>query len=280
VLRYWIFILSALFLLIVPTVQSAPDGYRLHRDLTYSIRGNLSLKADVYMPAKPGRYPGIITLHSGSWSRGSKARMSPLAALLSENGFVVMNINYRLAPKYKFPAALIDARSALAWFRSNAYRFGLDKNRIAIYGYSAGAHLALMLALSTEGTGPGLYGRVQAVIAGAAPSDLTKLPDSPTLRKLIGSSRAESIELYKRASPTFHVSRDDPPTLLYHGRFDWVIPVYQSRRLFQLLKESGVTVELRELNTGHGTTYFNRTTVLEHVLPFLKRILYRRNLRK
>ena len=206
------------------------------------------LLADVHVPAGPGPFPVVVTLHSGSWQRGSRGRMSDVAHGLQDAGFVAVNVEYRLAPEHPFPAQLEDARAAVRWARAEAARFRGDPRFVAAYGYSAGGHLALLLATDQA---PDLAARVQAVVAGAAPSDLALLPEVPTLRRVFGAGRDEAPEVFRAASPVHHVSADDPPALLLHGADDWVVSPEHSRRMAARLRAAGVPTEYLELPLGH-----------------------------
>ncbi|MEQ9363045.1 MAG: alpha/beta hydrolase, partial [Leptospirales bacterium] len=190
--------------------------------------------------------------------------------------FVAVNIEYSLAPRYRYPAQLNDCKAAVLWIRENAATLNVDPERIGAFGYSAGAHLALLLA--TTGGSAGDPARIQAVVAGAPPANLAALPGPAdrTLRRLLGADREEAPELYRQASPIFHVSADDPPAFLYHGRYDWVVPIQQSRDLAERLRAFGVAVEMLESDSGHLTSapFREETPVgLQAAIAFLQRHL-------
>src|SRR5206468_4942909 len=129
------------------------------------------------------------------------------------------NVDYRLAPQFHYPTQLDDVRAAFGWLHAHASSLGVDPQRIAVMGYSAGAHLALLLGLVDPSDGV----RPRAVVAGAAPSDLTAYPNSPVIAALIGGSGVDLPDAYADASPISHVSPGDPPVLLYHGRLDAMV---------------------------------------------------------
>jgi acetyl esterase/lipase len=221
---------------------------------------------DVYRPSGPGPWPAVMLIHGGSWRSGSRAVMARFARRFASAGYVVYNIDYRLAPTYRYQAQLGDVRAAFGWLREHAGSLAVDTDRIAVMGYSAGAHLALLLALADAGDGP----RPSAVVAGAGPSDLTVYPDSPILSDLLGGTLAEVPDAYADASPINHVSADDPPVLLYHGSLDWTVDVEQSRRLLAKLHSVGVPAELLEEPwSGHATAYLLDGDAFRAAIGFL-----------
>jgi acetyl esterase/lipase len=221
---------------------------------------------DLYRPTGGGRHPAVVLIHPGSWQRGSRSEMERFARRFADAGYVVFNVDYRLAPEHRYPAQRDDVRAAFRWLHAHARSMSVDPDRIAVMGYSAGAHLALLLGLSDAHGAP----RPRAVIAGGAPSDLTAYPDNPVLAKLIGGSGDELPDLYADASPISHVSADDPPVLLYHGALDWMVDVEQSRRLLAKLRAAGVTAELLEEPwSGHGTAFLLDDDAFRAALDFL-----------
>jgi acetyl esterase/lipase len=221
---------------------------------------------DLYRPNGPGPAPAVLLVHGGSWQRGSRADMARYARRFAAAGYAVYNIDYRLAPEHRYPAQLDDVRAAYAYLRKHARSLAIDPKRIAVMGYSAGAHLALMAGLSDARDGH----RPAAVVAGAAPSDLTEYPNNPVLAALIGGSGLELPDAYADASPISHVSPDDPPVMLYHGALDSIVDVAQSRRLLAKLRQEGVHSQLLEEPwSGHGTAYLFDGESFRAMLEFL-----------
>jgi acetyl esterase/lipase len=221
---------------------------------------------DFYRPVGAGPFPAVLLVHGGSWQRGSRSEMVKFATRLADAGYAVFNVDYRLAPEHHYPTQLDDVRAAFGWLHSHARTLAVDPERIAVMGYSAGAHLALLLGLVDVAGAP----RPRAVVAGAAPSDLTAYPNSPTLAALIGDSGAVLPDVYADASPISHVSSGDPPVLLYHGALDLIVDVEQSRRLQAKLREAGVHAELLEEPwSGHATAFLLDGDSFRAALAFL-----------
>ena len=182
------------------TATSVDGEYEVFNNEIFASPSGVDLKADIFVPhkGKPKEgYPAVVLIHGGGWTNGSKEQMTPIAERLVRSGFSVMNISYRFAPKYHWPAQLEDCQMALKWFRGQSDRFAIDTNKVASFGYSAGAHLALMMAY----TGIDSDQRIQAVVDGAGPVDFADFPDSPLVKQLMGGSFKKIPEAYRNASP-------------------------------------------------------------------------------
>jgi acetyl esterase/lipase len=259
----------------------APEG-RAHasllRDLSYIRRGEVELLADVHRPASADTAPAVILVHGGSWARGSRRRMDRIAAAVAEHGFVAVNIEYRLAPEHPYPAPLEDVLAAVCWVRRHAARLRVDPRRIALWGYSAGAHLSALAGSRPEATNPNDVcgsedARVQACVLGSGPTDLRRLGDIGPVRRFLGGPLAEIPQVVKAASPVFAVHSESPPTFLYHGRDDWVVSVEHSRALRDALAAVDVPVQLVETARGHLTQLICPDETIAHALAFLDRWL-------
>ncbi|MFO7786352.1 MAG: alpha/beta hydrolase [Halospina sp.] len=108
-----------------------------------------TLRADIHYPQTDtdNQHAGVLMVHGGGWEYRSRADMSGTANEVADQGFVVMNIDHRFAPEYRFPAQLHDLQVAMRWFRENGGEYGLDPERIGAWGFSSGAHLVSMLGV-------------------------------------------------------------------------------------------------------------------------------------
>lgn len=248
-----------------------PGGLRstfageVERDLTYCTVDGVDLQMDVYYPGETGGpAPAILYVHGGGWTSGSKDRGSGTDAIpeLLERGFVVVAIDYRLAPQYQWPAQLEDAKCAVRHLRANAADYGIDPSRIGAYGGSAGGHLVSMLGVTDgdegfEGDGgyDGVSSRVQAVVDMFGPANLTvEFPggNDQILATVFGvESRTSAV--VAAASPVTWVSPDDPPFLILHGEDDDLVPLSQSQAFLETLQAAGVESDLIVVeNATHG----------------------------
>jgi len=235
-----------------------PDNIEVIRDVEYCRHGDKPLLLDIYQPKqKPeSRMPAVVWIHGGGWSAGSKSG-GGASALLAPRGYVAVSINYRLSQVAKFPAAIEDCKAAVRWLRANADRYHIDPDRIGVWGSSAGGHLSHLVGTSDktaglEGNGGNekFSSRVQAVVSLCGPADLTldtelleRIPNNPVVSFLGGTSK-ERPDAYKKASPIFHVTADDPPVMMFHGDRDVIVFLKQSEVMLKALKDAGVPAEL------------------------------------
>jgi len=227
-----------------------------------------ALRADLYLPQKQGPHPVVLVVHGGGWANRSRDDMSGISEKLALHGYAVLNIDYRFAPGHTYPAQLHDLQRALLWLETHGARYDLDLARINTWGFSSGAHLAALVA-SVE-TGPATP--IRAVVAGGIPSDLRKYDDSPIVERFMGGKRDDMPERYAQASPAYHVSADDPPVFLYHGKLDRLVTVDQARDYHAALIDAGVDSELylhRWL--GHASLFLLGGDAEDKAIRFLNR---------
>lgn len=244
------------------------------RGVTYAKRDGVELYADVYMPPGEGPNPSILMVHGGAWAAGSKWNVLFHANQLAQHGYTVAAIDYRLAPKHKFPAQLEDCRAALDWMGKNADKYRIDKSRIGAYGYSAGGHLVSLLAVTDKKRRPKQPSRLRAVVAGGAPCSFDWIGrESRSLAYFLGGSRAEKPTVYQNASPLTFVSPEAPPFFFFHGERDRVVPRSSSDALHQLLRKSGVDSSYHIVpKQGHLPTFFDEQARAK-AIKFLDRVL-------
>jgi acetyl esterase/lipase len=254
----------------LPPARSAAGGVRLVPGVAYAaIPGLRPLELDLWLPPEDaGPSPVVLFLHGGGWRVGSRSTVGPMYAgqdptpfeRMAQAGIAVASADYRFSGEAVWPAQLHDAKAAVRWLRARTDELGIDPERIAAWGESAGGHLASLLGLT--GGDPALEGdvgvtgpssEVVAVAAWYAPSDLVGFvddtggdPADATTREalLLGGTAVSRPEVAAQASPVCHVSPTAPPFLLAHGLADGVVPRAQSERLYDALVEAGVEAEL------------------------------------
>jgi acetyl esterase/lipase len=227
--------------------------------VTFFRRDDRDLHADLYRPplnASVTAVPALVVVHGGAWFMGDKGENVAWNRWLAERGFLVLDIQYRLASTADWRQAVSDIRCGLAWIRRHALELRADPDRVALLGRSAGAHLALLAAYTEVDTG--LCGDTvrppSAVVAMYGPTDLASTYTDAQgtvgddvrhgLRALLGDVPSARPVAYREASPINYVQRESPRTLLIHGAWDDAVPPEQSRLLARALEQAGVPTEL------------------------------------
>ena len=257
------------------------------RDVVYAKRGERALKLDLYLPEKLGdeKLPVVAWIHGGGWSKGSKDRTP--AAYLAAEGFAVASVEYRLTGEAIWPAQIDDCRDAIRFLRSHAGDYGLDADKIGVWGGSAGGHLVALLGTLDVPTDEAVSSRVQAVCDWYGPSDLLTTPSNTPgpgktdadLAKsngalLLGGIVRDRPKLAMEASAFHQVSKDDAPFLIMHGDADPQVPLEQSTKLYEKLKATGVPVTYEVLKgAGHGGPAFLTDDVKRKVREFFAKHL-------
>ncbi|SFJ43639.1 Acetyl esterase/lipase [Planctomicrobium piriforme] len=252
-----------------------PAGVSVERGIVFGKGGDQDLKLDLALPKRSsGLMPAIICVHGGGWRAGNREALQPFLYYFSNTGIVCLTIDYRLAPQHQFPAPLEDVKCAVRWLRANAEKYHVDPDRIALFGGSAGAHLAALAGVTNgesrfEGTGGHAAQKsdVCAVIGWAGPYDLTLAYQNSlqqgtddgkvtrlAMEGLLGGPQQDKAELYRQASPVEYVKPTTPPMVLLHGEADTLVPIEQAELMEKKLKEAGVAVELLRLEGAQHST--------------------------
>lgn len=276
-MRTFRFSLSLFLVFGLATAVCRGADIELQEGIVYSKFGDRELKLDVYLPSAEGNRPAILVVHGGAWRMGDRKQLRSYAEALTRRGFVCFAIDYRLAPKYKFPAQIDDCRSAVKWIRSHAKKYNVDPRRLGAIGYSAGGHLVALLG--TTGKAPSKENgqadtRIQAVAAGGAPTDFRTFDDNGKWAEyLMGGDLDTAKENFLAASATAFVDKDDAPTFFFNGNKDTLVPLDWTQSCYQALKKCGVRTELYIVEgAGHIEAALNREA-LAKACDFLVREL-------
>ncbi|MDF3130700.1 alpha/beta hydrolase [Kiritimatiellaeota bacterium B1221] len=236
-------------------------------NISYVSGGGERQQADLYLPEGEGPWPVAVVIHGGGWNSRDRSDMEKISKRLAANQIAAFNINYRLAPEHRHPAQLHDVHAAMRYLVAQSEVYGLDVDQMITVGYSAGAHLALLSAEVRDGDLP----RIKAVIAGGAPTDLRRYPDSPYIKDLMGGPPSEFPERYREASPIVHVTPAHPPVFLYHGRLDLLVERKNALEMQAALQEAGVEVELdTRMLFGHLLTFLFDGPSMRRGIGFVK----------
>lgn len=278
--------------------RGAEESIRVERDLPYAGTDNPRQRLDLYLPKQPksSKLPVIVFIHGGAWMGGSKdGHLGQLAPFVRTGDYAAASVGYRLTDEAQWPAQIHDCKAAIRWIKANAAKYGLDPDRIAVWGTSAGGHLVAMLGTSgdvpelegdlgprKDADGKDLTSKVACVANYFGPTDLPAMigppsqidhaaPNAPEAR-LIGGALPDNADKAKAASPITYVSAGDPPVLTVHGTDDPLVPYAQAVRFDKALRAAGVTSYLVAVQgAGHGD--FRGDAVPERLRAFLAKHL-------
>lgn len=276
------------------TMKPNSVGVTIERSVPYKEISDRELLADLYFPnapeARKGPRPALLMIHGGAWFAGNKAHVAYHAEYAATRGYVVMAINYRLAPRHKFPAQLEDCRDALGWLQQNSKKYQVDLDRVGAYGYSAGGHLACLMSVAqndvAEDDHPVLdealpqrafpkgkkpeQPKIRAVVAGGSPCEFSWIPkDSRALAYWLDGSPNSKPHVFREASPIEFVDQHDPPIFLFHGSADRVVPQSSPLKLKKALDRLDVKNELHLIEKGSHLGAFVNKNARKLALDFL-----------
>jgi acetyl esterase/lipase len=281
---------SLLLLALAPAAAFAADpAFSTSYGVPYTTAGGAELRIDIAQPSMgEGPFPAVLVIHGGAWHEGGREENHRYLADLAKHGYVAASPQYRFCPKDTFPAQLEDVKAAVRFLRSNAKSLKVDADKIAAMGFSAGAHLALLLGATGPADGfdgPVSKGvpsaRVEAVVDFYGPVDLTAKNFSDTAKGFVacltGAPAAEKPELAAKASPLTYVGSGDAAVLAFHGAKDDLVPPDQAFALMEKLSAAGVSGRFEfVLGAGHGFSGADWDLAWKEALDFLDATLKKR----
>lgn len=199
------------------------------------------VKLDLYFNPKNLKKtkPCVLMIHGGSWMGGSEKEHEHFAEFLTRNGYLVASTTYRFIPANHPEAFVEDVKHALYWLRKNAKTYGGNPDKIGVVGGSAGGHLALLLAFSSNGRlfgdvfSDGTKDNVQAVIGLAPVSSFIK---DNRYMQVPGAEKSRAEKL----SPIYYLDKSAPPMLLIHSKNDGIVPASDSKDVERECKKLGL----------------------------------------
>jgi len=275
-----------------PVKDIFPQGTVMYGNIPYA---NDTLKKhllDIYLPPTgKSSYPVVIWIHGGAWMSNDKyADMGYMRNTVKgfiDSGYAVASIDYRWSTMAIFPAQIQDCSQAVEFLYQNATKYKLDKEKFAVIGFSAGGHLASLLALSNNNTVGEFYAdgkrphfKIKVAIDFYGPSSLLLLkpdelkdPNNPA-SLLLGGTINEHRDLAKKASPVIYVDKNDPPFLIIQGAYDKSVDPKQSVFLSFRLNDVGVKNELIIVpGAPHYGEMFDAENIRKRIFLFLKEYL-------
>ena len=248
------------------TKSESSDTVSVQQDVEYGVQAGEKLLLDLYLPTQPSSTPrpAVVMIHGGGWDSLDKSTMRGMGNFLARSGFVAVSVNYRLLheSENRWPAQLDDVQRAVRWLRASAAKYNIDPDHIGAYGHSAGAQLAALLGMvDTRGNAdPALAeysSRVQAVVDVSGPTNFVPYQGGSGdayLANFFGGDYTKLPEVWRSASPVFHVAKSNAPFLIVHGTQDPNVPIAQAQELYGKLQQAGVPVNFVKLEDGHTFT--------------------------
>ena len=274
-----------------------PASTVVYSNVSYGAAGDTSGKhlLDIYLPAGAGpKTPLVVWIHGGAWMLNDKyadmGYMTNTIQGILSRGYALASIDYRYSTEAAFPAQILDCNQALEFLYQHAEQYKLDKDRMALIGFSAGGHLASLIGLSNNNavrdflpaSGPTHF-KVRCVLDFYGPSDFIMLASNPdtTINNarnpvtiLLGALPVDRPDLAKRASPVTYIDKNDPPFLIVQGEKDESVPNTQSRILHAWLTQAGVWNELIVVpNAPHYGEMFDAAYIRERLFVVLEKYM-------
>ncbi len=238
------------------TEPPIPNDIVEYKDIVYKETSSRALKLDIYRLKDLKRSaPLLVFIHGGGWRKGDKHDYLAYLLDYAQKGYITATVAYRFSQEAHFPGALLDVKCAVRWLRRHATQYMINAEKIAVIGGSAGGHLALMVGYTSDipefdaECDDSVSSRVQAVVDFYGPFDLTTefaiKQKSP--QQFLGKTFEEDPQIYIKASPKTYITADDPPTLIFQGTIDALVPYSQSDSLKVWLDRAGVPAEYHKL---------------------------------
>jgi len=274
-----------------PVQNIFPKGTITYSNISYAGDTLTKHLLDIYLPPNArANTPLIVWVHGGAWMLNDKyADMGYMKNTIKgfiDSGYALASVDYRYSTTAVFPAQIQDCNQALQYLYDHAGQYKLDKNRIALIGFSAGGHLASLLALShnnavkdfyANGAKPGFA--IKCVLDFYGPSDLVAISSNPDtsvnntrnpVAVLLGAMPVDRPDLARRASPVTYIDKADPPFIIVQGEKDESVPNTQSKLLNASLKLAGVQSELIIVpNAPHYGEMFDAEWIRKRLFRFL-----------
>lgn len=272
-----------------------PKQTTFYNNISYANDTLKRHQLDIFLPPNAGpKTPLVVWIHGGAWNMGTRfndmSYMTNTIKGLLESGYALATIEYRYSTEAIFPAPLQDCNQALEFLYQHADQYKLDKNRIGLIGFSAGGHLASLLALSNNNAVEAFYPiaakphfKIKCVLDYYGPSDFITLGSSPDTSMnnsrnpvsiLLGAMPLQRPDIARKASPTTYVDKNDPPFFIVQGEKDESVPYTQSQMLAAWLTVNGVPNQLTIVpGAPHYGVMFDAPDIRKNLFAFLEKHL-------
>jgi len=237
---------------------------------TYRKVGDTDLKVWIFDPAQKSAkpLPAIVFFFGGGWTGGSPTQFEPQSRHLASRGMIAIVADYRVKSRQAAKPAdcVSDAKACVRWVRANAGRLGIDPERIAVGGGSAGGHLAAAVA-----TLPGLDTAKDDKSVSCLPNALVLFNPATVLTTFPGldlKGFGAGLDKEKfgceptEISPLHHVKKGTPPTIIFHGKADTTVPYTTVEKFAEVMKAAGNRCDLVGYE-GQPHGFFNKSKYAE-----------------
>ena len=278
-----------------PVQHIFPQGTITYSNIPYAGDTLLKHLLDIYIPPRiETNIPLIVWVHGGAWMLNDKyADMSYMKNTIKsfiDSGYALASIDYRYSTTAVFPAQIRDCNEAVEFLYDHAAKYHLDKNRIAVIGFSAGGHLASLMTLSNNNDvkefyppGKNIHFKIKCAFDFYGPSDLVMLATNPDtsvnnernpVSILLGAMPVNRPDLAKIASPVTYVDKNDPPILIVQGEKDESVPNTESKILSSWLTLAGVPNKLIIVpGAPHYGKMFDADYIREDIFKYLDKYM-------
>jgi len=244
---------------LVPMMFPPEKVSNYERDVVWASPGGRDILLDVSWPEGDGPFPVLVWIHGGGWEQFSKEANEGLARYITNRGYTVFNVNYRMYPEVTMKTIVEDAMGAVAWAKAHAKDYNGDPSRLTVSGHSAGGHLAAMVLtmcgdeyFTPTWGGADADCRVDAAIPVSGVYDFVKRGSEDIERwsEVFGVSQKQDPELYEKCSPLYQITSDLPPQLVVYAEEEGLREANEI--WIEKLKEAGAPVEsYMELGVDH-----------------------------
>ena len=269
-----------------------PENTKVYGNIPYANDTSRFHLLDIYLPANTTKpLPLVVWIHGGAWMLNDKyadmGYMKNTVKSFLDSGYALASIDYRYSTTAVFPAQIQDCNQAIQFLYDHAPAYHLDKNSIALIGFSAGGHLASLLGLSHNNDITRFYPggkkpsfKIRTVLDFYGPSDFVVLGSSPdtsinndrnAVSLLLGALPLKRPDLAKAASPVTYIDKNDPPFLIVQGEKDESVPNTQSVMLHSWLELAGVPNEIIVVKDApHYGPMFDAEDIRQRIFYFLR----------
>jgi acetyl esterase/lipase len=252
------------------------------KDLVYKNLDAKTLHLDAFYKNENTKLPAVILIHGGGWKSGNKSQMQFMAQAIASKGYSCFAIEYRLSPEAKYPAAILDVKSAIKFIKSNAEKFNVDPSRIAVLGCSSGGQMAALIGTTNENSAFedkddwSQNAKVQAIINmdGILAFKHPESQEGKAASLWLGGTYEEKPETWQQASALTHTDKNTPPILFINSD---MIRFHAGRdNMIEILDKNGIYNEVQTIkNSPHSFWFFNPwfDEMINYTTQFLDKVL-------